>query len=156
MLQRYLKNTDRVILKDGEEPENPEDPSVQEQRKKDELKDTTLSRNPKLNLIVAQGFAKQIQISKNLIEFKLTYWRLAPNAWKALGMALGQNSSLQTLRFHACALCDGDNMSMLFRGQSAEQPRQTETARKLPQKNDSVLKLDLCYDGPASTKKQGL
>ena len=83
-----------MILKDNEESENPEDPSVQEQRKKDELKDTTLSRNQKINQIVAYGFAKQIQFTQNLIEFKLTYWRLAPNAWKAIGVALGQNTSL--------------------------------------------------------------
>ena len=47
-------------------------------------------------------------------------------------------------------------MSMLFRGQPADVPRQSEALKKLPKKDDSVLKLDLSYEAPATGKKQGL
>jgi len=75
ILANYIKDTGKVAETGDEQAENEED----EKPKESEINcESTISLNPKLNISISPGFAKQIEKNINLIEFKLVYYRLHP------------------------------------------------------------------------------
>ena len=90
-------------------------PSDDEDGKKSEINtETTVSLNPKINLLIAPGFARNLDINKTLLHFRLIYYTLHPRAWKRLGEALAANTTLQTLSLQGCNLWEEKNLQLLF------------------------------------------
>lgn len=93
-LAKYLKNFEKVVEKTVEEESKDPNDAPAEEEKIEITTEIIVSRNPKINVLVSPGLAKQIKDNTNLLHFKLLYWRLHPNAWKNLGQALGKNQNL--------------------------------------------------------------
>ena len=70
-INNYIKDTGKLPEKEDEEDEDAEKPKETEINT-----EATISLNPKLNIAIAPGFAKQIEKNINLIEFKLVYYKL--------------------------------------------------------------------------------
>jgi len=122
ILANYIKDTGKVAETGDEQTENEED----EKPKESEINcESTISLNPKLNISISPGFAKQIEKNINLIEFKLVYYRLHPQAWRQIGQALGKSKNLLIFTVQACNLDSGENIQMLFKGLTHNQSLRT-------------------------------
>lgn len=124
ILTNYLKETGG-----GKLPENGENKDTNEdadEPKEQEISvESTISMNPKLNIILAPGFAKQIEKNINLIEFKLIYFRLHAQAWRQIGQALGRSKNILIFTVQACNLDAGENIQLLFKGMQNNQSLRT-------------------------------
>jgi hypothetical protein len=75
----YIKDTGKL----PESEEGVDETEEAEKPKESEINcEATISLNPKLNISIAPGFAKQIEKNINLLEFKLVYYKLHPQAWR--------------------------------------------------------------------------
>lgn len=107
-LQKYLKASERS-QEEGDD------------KKKGESKNNTessISRNPRTNAHIYPSIAQHLELTTSLLEFKIYYYRMAPRAWKLIGIALGQNKSIQTLVIQGCHLNQDNALSLLFTGSS--------------------------------------
>lgn len=106
-------NINNYIKETGKLPENEEEEEDEEAEKTKESEintEATISMNPKLNIAIAPGFAKQIEKNINLIEFKLVYYRLHTQAWRQIGAALGKSKNIMIFTVQACNLDAGENI----------------------------------------------
>ena len=116
----YIKENGKLPEVEDEEGEETE-----KQKESEINTEATISMNPKLNIAIAPGFAKQIEKNINLIEFKLVYYKLHTQAWRQIGAALGKSKNIMIFTVQACNLDSGENISMLFKGLQHNQSLRT-------------------------------
>jgi hypothetical protein len=120
-VNNYIKDTGKLPENEDEEEEE-----GAEKAKESEINtESTISLNPKLNIAIAPGFAKQIEKNINLIEFKLVYYKLHTQAWRQIGVALGKSKNIMIFTVQACNLDAGDNITVLFKGLQNNQSLRT-------------------------------
>lgn len=97
-LPRYLKNADKKDDKNKEQQTGTQS-NNNGQDETEVAIDPIMSRNPKMNVVIAPGIATQLELNTNLLTFKLLYYRLHHNAWRTIGCALGKSKTLKNLCF---------------------------------------------------------
>lgn len=120
-VNNYIKDTGKLPENEDEEDEEGAD-----KPKESEINtESIISLNPKLNIAIAPGFAKQIEKNINLIEFKLVYYKLHTQAWRQIGVALGKSKNIMIFTVQACNLDAGENITVLFKGLQNNQSLRT-------------------------------
>lgn len=114
MLSKFIQNGPGSRGGDADESDD-DDPKKQELNT-----ETTVSLNPKINMLIAPGFARQIEFNTTLLQFRLIYYTMHPKGWKRMGEALANNKTLLQLTINGCNLWQDQNLQLLFSSETKD------------------------------------